>query len=137
MDEKGFDVVWRLGGRKGGKAVDIYGVGELCRKAFKLRGDGQRAPSPLSFTGRKRVIAPCFEKIMVFLVFRGIPCPLLLWQDLMETIRVQNRKTRLLERSALVAELHPDQVRREELRLEEQGQRTVRKGEGITGKSCK
>lgn len=34
-------------------------------------------------------------------------------------------KTRLLERSALVAELHPDALRTIELDLEEQAKRTV------------
>lgn len=42
---RGFDVVWRLVGRKGGKAVN-RGVGDLCRKAFELHGDDQRGPSP-------------------------------------------------------------------------------------------
>lgn len=35
-------------------------------------------------------------------------------------------KTRLLERSALVAELHPDASRRVELEMEEEATRTVR-----------
>lgn len=47
-------------------------------------------------------------------------------QDFEEDLMAVAIKTRLLERSALVAELHPDETRRMQLEMEEQATRTVR-----------